>query len=178
MYKPKSIYTKIALETIVHFLKIGNTKKLQIQNIPEELFTIRRGCFVSMHRLNGELRGCIGTIEPSHANIYQEIIHNAIAASTRDTRFDPVTISELKEIELSVDVLTLPEKIHNLDDLDIQIYGVIVSDDNYKRGVLLPDIKGIKSIDHQIQIAQKKAGLAETPIEDLSIYRFTSTRYH
>ncbi|MCD4664915.1 MAG: AmmeMemoRadiSam system protein A [Bacteroidales bacterium] len=178
MYKPKSIYTKIALETIRHFLQVGNTKKLQIQNIPEELFTIRRGCFVSLHRLNGELRGCIGTIEPSHLNIYQEIIHNAVAASTRDTRFDSVTISELNEIELSVDVLTLPEKINSLDDLDIQIFGIIVSDNKYKRGILLPDIKGIESIDHQIQIAQKKAGLAETPIENLSIYRFTSTRYH
>lgn len=178
MYKPKTIYTRIALQTISHFLAKGNLKKLQFPGLPENLLNQRRGCFVSLHKNDGELRGCIGTIEPVHQNLSEEIINNSIAAASRDTRFRPLSINELEAIELSVDVLTKPEEIFDINDLDIQIYGVIVSDNKHKRGILLPNLDGIESIEHQIQIAQKKAGLEDVPLNQLSIYRFTSTRYH
>jgi hypothetical protein len=178
MYKPKTIYTQIALHTISHFLTNGNLKNLSIPDIPDSLLNNRFGCFVSLHKQDGELRGCIGTIEPFHQNLYEEIINNAVAAISRDTRFKPLSLDELDTIELSVDVLTVPEEIYDYDKLDIQIYGVIVSDGKYKRGILLPNLEGIESIEHQIQIAKRKAGLKDVPLAQLKIYRFTSTRYH
>jgi len=178
MYKPKTIYTQIALKTISHYLTNGNLKKFHFSDTPKNILEQKRACFVSIHNSEGELRGCIGTIEPVYHSLYEEIVNNAVAAATRDTRFRQLTRNEFDDIEISVDVLTIPEEIFDFSDLDFKIYGVIVSDGNYKRGILLPNLDGIESVDHQIQIAQRKAGLADVPLDQLRIYRFTSTRYH
>jgi len=84
----------------------------------------------------------------------------------------------MDDIEFSVDVLTVPEAIHDLDDLDPQIYGVIVTDGNYSRAVLLPSIPTIDTIEKQIDIVKRKAGLSKISNDKLTFYRFTSNRYH
>jgi len=178
MYQPKSIYTQLALETIQHYLKNGHLKKFPEEKIPEALKNMQAGCFVSLHKLGGELRGCIGTIEPLEKNLADEIQRNAISAAFRDSRFSSLQSSEMDEIELSVDVLTLPERVYSLDELDPMIYGVIVSDGNYNRAVLLPSLPGIETLDKQLDIVIRKAGLGHKNIEELEVYRFTSTRYH
>lgn len=177
MYTPKSIYTQVAYDTIIQLLESGKTELLE-NNIPKELSETRNGCFVSLHKTDGSLRGCIGTIEPVEENLYFEISRNAISASIRDTRFSPLTLDEMDEVEISVDVLTVPEEIFDLDDLDPQIFGVIVTDGAYKRAVLLPSIPDIDTVEKQIGIVKRKAGLEKVKNKKLKFFRFTSSRYH
>lgn len=139
----------------------------------EGLLAERHGAFVSLHR-NGQLRGCIGTIAPTQPSLAEEIIHNAIQAATADPRFPPVTPDELDDLEISVDVLHEPEPA-TLEDLDPREYGVIVSAD-WRRGLLLPDLEGVDTVEQQVAIARQKAGIG--PHEPVRLERFRVDRYH
>ncbi|MEN8119170.1 MAG: AmmeMemoRadiSam system protein A [Bacteroidota bacterium] len=177
MYKPRTLFAKHALDTIVTYVKTKNIDELKSRDVLEE-FNEKLACFVSIHNNDESLRGCIGTIEPREDNLWLEIISNAVSACSRDSRFSAIETNELDQIEVSVDVLSKPEKVEDLDKLDPKKYGVIVTDGNYMRGVLLPDIEGVDTVEEQIKIAKRKAGLADMENEFLKIYSFTSTRYH
>lgn len=142
---------------------------------PEELLSRRAGAFVSLHLLDGSLRGCIGTFMPTKVNLAVEVRDNAIAAATEDPRFPPVTQDELNEIEVTVDILSEPEKINDLSQLDPKKYGVIVVS-GYRRGLLLPDLPGVDTVEQQIRITLRKAGISER--ERFDVYRFAVERYH
>jgi AmmeMemoRadiSam system protein A len=133
----------------------------------------KAGVFVSLHK-GGELRGCIGTIEPAEGNIALEIINNAISAATRDPRFFPVTVDELPQLDYSVDVLTEPEPVASEKDLDPKKYGAIV-EAGWRRGLLLPDLEGVDTVERQIEICRVKAGIE--PKEPVKLYRFEVKRY-
>lgn len=177
MYQPKSVYTKVALSTIIKSLK-EDSEYIDHRELSDVNLFAKRGCFVSLHMKDGSLRGCIGTIEAQEKNLGEEIARNAFSAAFRDSRFSSLTVEELDDLEISVDVLTEPEPIDSLDDLDPQIYGVIVSDDSYRRAVLLPAIPEIDTLEKQINIVKKKAGLSLIANNKLTFYRFTSNRYH
>ncbi|MHB9033284.1 MAG: AmmeMemoRadiSam system protein A [Anaerolineae bacterium] len=134
----------------------------------------RAGVFVSLHR-EGELRGCIGTIEPTQADVAHEIISNAISAATRDPRFPPMRADELDDLDISVDVLTAPEPVASPEDLDPKRYGVIVALGN-RRGLLLPDLEGVDTVDYQVRIALRKAGIGRN--EAYALFRFEVIRYY
>lgn len=135
----------------------------------------RAGTFVSLHkRSTGELRGCIGTILPTTSNIAEEIIRNAISAAIEDPRFPPVTLNELDDIEISVDVLSPLEEVRDIRELDPKKYGVVV-EKGWRRGVLLPDLEGVDTIEDQLSIALAKAGIS--PYENFKVYRFSVTRF-
>jgi AmmeMemoRadiSam system protein A len=131
------------------------------------------GVFVSFKN-RGELRGCIGTFAPTQPDIAAEIIHNAVSAGTQDPRFHPVAAAELPELDVSVDILSAPERVDSLGDLDAKKYGVIVRRGR-RSGLLLPDLAGVESVEEQVAIAMQKAGIA--PHEEIELYRFTVTRY-
>jgi AmmeMemoRadiSam system protein A len=133
----------------------------------------RAGVFVSLKK-SGELRGCLGTIEPVRETIAHEIVENAVSAASRDPRFPPVEAMELMELAVSVDVLNLPERVVGLDALDTERFGVIVKCGDL-RGLLLPALEGITSVDQQVAIARQKAGLCDTDVVEL--WRFEVTRY-
>ncbi|MDI6815500.1 MAG: AmmeMemoRadiSam system protein B [Dehalococcoidales bacterium] len=161
---------RLAKKTVETYVKEGKTPQ------PEELtpeMKERAGVFVSIHKL-GELRGCIGTFEPTKHNVAEEIITNAISSATRDPRFPPITPSELKDLSYSVDILTTPEPIPSKDQLDPKKYGVIVQA-GWRRGLLLPDLEGVDTVDYQIEICRQKAGIA--PNEPIKLYRFEVKRY-
>lgn len=139
----------------------------------EGLLATRHGAFVSLHR-QGMLRGCIGTIAPSQGNLAEEIVHNAIQAATADPRFPPLDRAELEDLEISVDVLQ-PSEPATPDELDPRTYGVIVSAD-WRRGLLLPDLDGVDTVEDQIAIACQKAGIG--PHERVHLERFRVDRYH
>ena len=143
-------------------------------DLPDEMLTQRAGAFVSLH-LNGRLRGCIGTITASRQNIAEEIIDNAVSACSRDPRFSPVTPGELNRLEISVDVLGKPEPIDSPDQLDVKRYGVIVSR-GMKRGLLLPNLDGVDSVEDQIRIARQKGGIRED--EPYRLERFEVVRHY
>ncbi|HCL89891.1 MAG TPA: AmmeMemoRadiSam system protein A, partial [Candidatus Atribacteria bacterium] len=121
-----------------------------------------------------DLRGCIGTFMPTQENIAQEIIKNAISAAIDDPRFSPVTVSELEDLSISVDVLSAPEEVKDISQLDPKKYGVIVSS-GYKKGLLLPDLEGVDTAEYQIDIAKRKAGIY--PGEKVKLYRFEVKRF-
>ncbi|MFH1169546.1 MAG: AmmeMemoRadiSam system protein B [Chloroflexota bacterium] len=158
---------KTAVETYVREGKVVRPGELT----PE--MKERAGTFVSIHKL-GALRGCIGTFEPGRKNVAEEIITNAISSATRDPRFSPVTARELADLDYSVDVLTRPEPVADKGQLDPKKYGVIV-ECGWRRGLLLPDLEGVDSVDQQIDICRQKGGIG--PDEDVKLYRFEVKRY-
>ena len=143
------------------------------EELYEQITTGRAGAFVSLHK-DGRLRGCIGTISPTRDTLAEEIIENAIAASTRDPRFDPVMVDELPYLEYSVDVLSPAEPIDSPDQLDVKRYGVIVTNGS-RRGLLLPNLDTIDTVTEQISIARRKAGIGEN--EPVKLQRFEVVRH-
>ncbi len=135
----------------------------------------RAGAFVSLKK-RGELRGCIGTISATEANLAEEVIRNAISAGTGDPRFPPVRPEELAELDYSVDVLEPAERVSSLAELDPKVYGVIVAKDR-RTGLLLPDLEGVDTVEEQVYIAMQKAGIRPDE-KGVSLYRFKVTRYH
>ncbi|MGL5547493.1 MAG: AmmeMemoRadiSam system protein A [Tannerellaceae bacterium] len=134
----------------------------------------KAACFVSLHLPGDVLRGCIGTLEPVRKNLREEIRWNALAAAFNDPRFPPLERRELETLDISVDVLGKVEPIASTKSLDPRIYGVIVSN-GHKRGVLLPNLDGVDTVQQQVSIAMRKAGIAEgSPIK---LERFQVTRY-
>jgi len=161
---------ELAKETVESYIREGKTPK------PSELTPEMReqaGVFVSLHK-HGQLRGCIGTFEPKEKNVAEEIIANAISSSTRDPRFPPVTASELDDLEYSVDILTKPEPVTDISQLDHKKFGVIV-ESGWKKGLLLPDLEGVDSIEEQIAICRLKAGISAG--EPIKLYRFQVRRF-
>lgn len=139
------------------------------------LLAARAPCFVSLKTLQGELRGCIGTIESAKATLAQEIVANAISAATNDPRFDSVTEAELVNLRYSVDVL-FPSEPTVMADLDPNVYGVIVEDESgSRRGLLLPAIEGVDNAEQQVDIAARKAGI--TRGEPIKLFRFKVERF-
>ena len=143
---------------------------------PDELspeMKVRAGVFVCLKK-KGELRGCVGTFLPCTENVASEIIRNSICAAVSDTRFDPVTEDELSELEFSVDVLSTPEKVAGPGELDPKKYGVLVVHGS-RKGLLLPDLEGVDTVEEQLKIAKMKAWINSDA--DAEIFRFTVSRY-
>ena len=166
-------YVKLARKTIETFIK-ENIKICLPNDLPKDMTDKRAGAFVSIHKY-GQLRGCIGTILPTTGCVGEEIIQNAISASTSDPRFPAITENELSALEISVDVLGEPEDIPSPDYLDVKKYGVIVTK-GFKRGLLLPDLDGVDTVEDQIAIAKRKAGIGYD--EDVKLQRFEVIRHH
>ena len=166
-------YVKLARETVESYIRDNRIPEIPV-GLPREMYSDKAGTFVSIHE-HGRLRGCIGTILPTRKNIAEEIIANAISASTRDPRFDPIGPQELKWLEISVDVLGQPEEIPSPDYLDVKKYGVIVSRGG-KRGLLLPDLEGVDTVEDQIAIAKRKAGISARA--EVKLERFEVIRHH
>ena len=169
----ESAYVKLARETIKNYIKHGKIITLPL-DLPKEMINQKAGAFVSLKKY-GELRGCIGTFMPTQKNIAQEIIKNAVSAAVEDPRFSPVNVSELEDLSISVDVLSVPEEIKDISQLDPKKYGVIVSS-GYKKGLLLPDLEGVDTAEEQVDITKRKAGIY--PGEKVKLYRFEVKRYY
>jgi len=163
--------TALARETVELYVREGKTLSPPAELTAE--MKQQAGVFVSIHK-KGALRGCIGTFEPQQKNVAEEIITNAVSASTRDPRFPPIDADELIDLDYSVDVLTNPEPIDDVSQLDPRKYGVIV-EAGWRRGLLLPDLQGVDSAEYQIDICRQKGGIE--PDEPVQLYRFEVKRY-
>ncbi len=161
---------RLSLET---YVKTGRQLEALPDGLPQALTGERAGAFVSLHA-GGRLRGCIGTTAPTTASVAWEIVQNAVSACSRDPRFPPVRASELDSIEYSVDVLGAPEPIDSPAQLDVKRYGVIVSY-GMRRGLLLPDLEGVDTVERQIDIARQKGGIG--PTEKYRLERFEVVRH-
>jgi len=162
---------ELAKEAVEAYIKTGKRLAAPKKLTPE--MQQKAGVFVSIHK-HGDLRGCIGTFEPYENNVAQEVIANAISSSTRDPRFEPVAVEELKALDYSVDILTSPEPVKDESQLDPKKYGVIV-ESGWRRGLLLPDLDGVDTAAYQIEICRQKGGIG--PDEPVRLYRFEVKRY-
>lgn len=165
-------YVNLAWQSLESYILKNKVLDLP-KDLPSELIEKQAGAFVSIHK-SGRLRGCIGTILPTTSCVAEEIIQNAISASTRDSRFNPISPEEIPDLEINVDVLSDPEPIDSPEYLDVKKYGVIVSS-GHKRGLLLPDLDGVTSVAQQISIARQKGGISEN--EPISLQRFEVIRH-
>lgn len=165
-------YRALARQSLEHAVLHGKSLPFP-EGLPDEMLQRKAGAFVSLHK-NGQLRGCIGTISPATKNIAHEIIQNAVSAGLSDTRFAPVSASELPHLTYKVDILNAAESISDSSALDVKRYGVIVSC-GHRRGLLLPNLDGIDTVEHQIEIARQKAGISEN--EPIKLERFEVIRY-
>ena len=163
----------LAREAVEKFVLDGEA--IDAPDDASEFLRASGSCFVSIKTRQGDLRGCIGTVEPTKETLADEIVMNAISAATRDPRFSPVEPAELPDLVYSVDVLAAPESAE-IADLDPSIYGVIVEDETgYRRGLLLPAIQGVDTVAQQVEIAARKAGI--TPGPKLRLWRFRVDRF-
>ena len=169
---PESPHARLAKMVVESY--IGQGKVPDVSEAPQELEGRRAGVFVCLKK-DGDLRGCVGTIEPSARNIAEEIRNNSISAATRDPRFPPVSPGELERLTYSIDVLEEPEDIPDISYLDPKAYGVIVRGGGGHSGLLLPDLEGVDTAEEQVRIAMMKAGIG--PGDPVELQRFKVTRH-
>jgi len=165
-------FVRLARRTIEALVRTGETPALP-EDLPEEMKNSRAGVFVSL-KIAGKLRGCIGTTAAATDCVAQEIVKNAVAACSEDPRFDPVRAKELERITYSVDVLGKTERIDSVDQLDAKRYGVIVIS-GYRKGLLLPNLEGVETVEEQLKIAKRKAGIPD--YERCRMERFEVVRH-
>ncbi len=175
------LYVSLAKSAVENWIE-KNIVIFPPANLPREFFERKAGVFVTIEK-EGKLRGCIGTYLPTKENIAKEIISNAIAAATEDYRFLPVQREELPYLSYTVSILSRPEQIKNLEELDPKKYGIIVRTfsleephKTQKAGLLLPDLQGVDTIEKQISIACQKGGI-NPKREKIVIYRFTVEKH-
>lgn len=166
-------YVKLARETLENYIKYNKLPEIP-KSVPKEMLSNRAGVFVTIKK-QGQLRGCIGTFLPTQENIAKEIQKNAISAGCEDPRFHPVRENELCELIYSVDVLSKPEPVDSIDELDPEKYGVIVKK-GFRCGLLLPNLGGVDTIEQQLSIALQKAGIL--PNEKFEVARFKVVRHY
>jgi len=150
-------YWAIAANRASTGLKITATDKLALLNLaresitrylihskdelsgPEssEIMNEHLGAFVTLKK-DGKLRGCIGRFDPS-VPLYQTISVMAVAAATRDSRFEPVTTSELNQIEIEISILTPLKKIESIDEIQLGKHGIFIKQ-GICSGTFLPQV--------------------------------------
>ena len=165
-------YVALARYSVEHYVKNNKIAKLP-GNLSNELLSEKAGVFVTIKK-DGDLRGCVGTISPVTNSIAEEILRNAVSSCSRDPRFYPVREDELDMLEYSVDVLKPSEVIHSIDELDVKKYGVIVTK-GFRRGLLLPNLEGVDTVEQQVDITLRKAGIKKD--DSYEMERFEVVRH-
>lgn len=152
----KKYLIQMARETIQTYLETQKT--LEITETDPRLLK-KEGAFVTLHK-NGALRGCIGQIigqEP----LYLTVRDMAISAAMQDPRFKPVDKDEFKDVDLEISVLSVPQRIQDVNEIQMGVHGVIVSRGS-NHGVFLPQVAtetGWGREEFLSQLCSQKAGL-------------------
>jgi len=159
-------------------------------DLPRKFLEKKAGTFITIKK-EWKLRAGVGTYLSTKENIAEEIISNAITAATKDYRFGPIEKEELDSLSYVVYILEKPEVIEKLEDLDLEIHGILVRTDPvdpeeknvlfngrapFKSGLLLPSFKNINTPEEQFYAACQKAGINPDK-EKVILYRFPVKRY-
>jgi AmmeMemoRadiSam system protein A len=167
-------YIELAQKTIEEYIK--NKKMIEVPcDLPQEFYSRKAGVFVTIFK-DGELRGCMGTYLPTKENIANEIVYNAVAASSKDYRFLPVNKSELGNLKYEVSILSEPELIKDIKKHDPRKYGLIVQCADGRAGLLLPDLEDIDTVDEQFGICCQKGGI-DPEKDKTNLYFFTVEKH-
>lgn len=175
MFTPKTNYAKIAFDAILFFVSTGQVRKTNESKISSDL-KLKMACIVSIYDVNDNLIGQYGNVNPKNDFLYDEIIENAIGAASKDKSNKPIKNDQLNQIKVFVDVLSSPHEIEDKAELKPQKHGLIIKDKTGKTGFIMPNMKGIKTVDKQIEKIKFDYKITED-IENLELYYFKSTRY-
>ena len=147
----------LAREAIQRYLTAGKT--LQRKTKDPQLLE-KQGAFVTL-KVNDQLRGCIGFPLP-YKPLWETIRDAAISAATQDYRFQSLTLEELPETKIEISVLTLPQPVKDIKEIEVGKHGIIVSKGPNK-GLLLPQVPVEWDWDLETYISHGclKAGLAQ-----------------
>ncbi len=168
----KKLLREIARASIERRLKKEKPPKIEISG---EHLKENRGAFVSLHR-RGQLRGCIGMIQPSRP-LHQVIDEMATAAAFEDGRFEPLSADELKDLEVEISVLTPLQKLQNIEEIEIGKHGLYIKKGFYS-GLLLPQVATEYNWNRQTFLEEtcRKAGLPRNAWKEkgTEIYLFSA----
>jgi hypothetical protein len=170
--KEEKFITDLARRAVEEYIISGKEAEFEESELPE-ILKKEAGVFVTLKK-NGNLRGCMGTFRPVQKNAAYEIISNAMTAAENDPRFPEVEKEELNELSISVDILSKPERVRDKSELDPKKYGILIKG-GHQTGLLLPDLEGIETVEKQLNVAKRKAGLRKDA--EVEIYRFTVSRF-
>ena len=174
MFNPKTNYAKIAYDAILFFVSTGQIKKMSEDKISADL-KLNRACIVSIFNLNDTLLGRFGDINPQKNFLYDEIMENAIGAASKDKK--PIESGDLNQIKVSVDVLSVPHTVGDFGELKPQKHGLYIKDKSGNSGYIMPNIKGINTVEQQIEKIKLDSKILETNNSNLEIMVFKSTNY-
>ena len=174
MFNPKTNYAKIAYDAILFFVTTGQVKKSNENEITEDL-KLNRACIVSVYDGNDNLKCSFGGIEPQKELLYDEIIENSVKAVNANPD-EPIVSNDLNNIKVYVDVVSIPNNVEDFAELKPHKHGLCIKDKKGKSGFILPNRKGVKTYDKQIELIKQQTGIKD-PIEDLEIKYFKITRY-
>lgn len=176
MIEPKTNYAKIAFDAILFYVSTGQIRKTNADKISADL-KLNRACIVSIYDLNNNLLGSYGDINPQHDILYDEIVENAIGAASIDENTEPIQSSQLIQMKVFVDVLSVPHKVEDLSELKPQKHGLLIQDSKGGIKYLMPSIKGINTIEQQLNRLKEEAGITEKDNTKIDLWFFKSTRY-
>jgi len=176
MFNPRTNYAKIAFDAILFFVSTGQIRKTSEDKISTDL-KLNRACIVSIFDLDDNLLGSYGDINPKNNFLYDDIIENAIGAASKDKNSEPIMSSQLNQIKVCVDVLSVPHIADNLKELKPQKHGLFIQDTSGKSGFIMPNIKGINTVEEQIEKLKLNTEISEKDNSKLDILYFKSTRY-
>lgn len=157
----------IARETLDTFVRTGKIPKYH-ENDPR--LSLEEGAFVTLNK-HGALRGCIGNII-GRGPLYQTVSQMAVAAASKDPRFRPVKVDELKDIDIEISVLSKPRVVRSADEIELGEHGVIVSKGYLNCGVFLPQVATETGWTKECfleQLCCQKAGLPKDSWKDPAV---------
>ncbi len=172
--KEKFLLLKIARETIVEYINTGKTLQYDNKELPTAIIQ-SAGVFVSLHKKNGELRGCIGRFD-SDEPLYRLIQLMAISSATRDFRFNPVTMDEMSDVEIELSVLSPLHMIQSPDEIELGKHGIYMKKEN-KSGTLLPQVAVQNDWTKEQFLghcSRDKAGIGWDGWKDAELYVYTA----
>ncbi|HID72482.1 TPA: AmmeMemoRadiSam system protein A [Candidatus Micrarchaeota archaeon] len=141
--KDKEFLLKLARQAIEYYFKNGQVLNVPPDEIESPALIEDAACFVTLHSNGDKLRGCIGTLE-AHRPLFADVVGNALAAAFEDTRFTPLTHPELKDVKISISVLTKPVKFDGdgealFEALEPKKHGLIIQK-GVARATFLPAV--------------------------------------
>lgn len=175
MYTPKTSYAKIAFELILFYKTTGQIRKMDDDKITPDL-KLNLACIISVVDLQDNILASFGNVYPENKTLYEEIVSNTIHL-LNDKKNKHITKDTLNEIKVYVDILSEPQRIQDLNEIKPLKHGIVIKNEKGKVGFVLPDLKNIKTVDKQIEIAKKQAGIKEKDAPELEVFSFKVTRY-
>jgi len=167
----KKILLGIARNTLKSYIVNNKRPVLDTSGYSPNL-GMHAGAFVTLKK-HGDLRGCIGRFT-ADIPLYEVIQEMAIASSTQDTRFDPVSTKEIDQLEIEISVLSPMKRISSVDEIILGKHGIYIKK-GWRSGTFLPQVAtetGWSKEEFLGYCARDKAGIGWDGWKDAEIYTY------